>query len=52
MVCALVCTLVTIRFWQKGGWGLWFLAYVWLNNRMMAYIEGKVFGNPKPPADG
>ena len=52
VVCALVCTLVTIRFWQKGGWGLWFLAYVWLNNRMMAYIEGKVFGNPKPPADG
>lgn len=49
-VCVLACAAVTARFWQKGGWGLWFLAYVWLNNRMMAYIEGRIYGDPKPPA--
>lgn len=50
VVCALVCVAVTARFWQKGGWGLWFLAYVWLNNRMMAYVEGRVYGGPEPAA--
>lgn len=50
VVCALVCALATVRFWQKGGWGLWIVAYVWLNNRMMSYIEGKVYGDPKPPS--
>lgn len=52
IVCALVCTLVTVRFWQKGGWGLWIVAYCWLNNRMMSYIEGRLYGGPKPPTDG
>lgn len=51
VVCALVCVLTTVRFWQKGGWGLWFAVYVWLNNRMMSYIEGKLYGSSKPPTD-
>ena len=50
VVCALVCVLTTVRFWQKGGWGLWFVIYVWLNNRMMSYIEGKLYGSQKPPS--
>ena len=49
-VCAMVCALMTVRFWRTGGWGLWIVAYCWLNNRMMSYIEGKVYGNPKPPS--
>lgn len=47
VVCGLVCVMMTIRFWQKGGWGLWIVVYVWLNNRMMAYVEGRVYGAPK-----
>lgn len=27
----------------------WLIAWCWLNNRMLGYIEGKVYGNPKPP---
>ena len=48
IVCALLCVLVTARFWRKGGWGLWIAAYCWLNNRMMSYIENKLYGDPKP----
>lgn len=51
VVCGLACVWATVRFWHKGGWGLWIAAYVWLNNRMMSCIEGRVYGNPKPPAD-
>lgn len=27
----------------------WFVAWCWLRNRMLGYIEGKVYGGPKPP---
>lgn len=30
---------------------LGFVVYAWLNNRMMSCIEGKVYGDPKPPKD-
>ena len=43
-----LCALATAYFWQKGGWGLWIAAYCWLNNRMMSYIEGRLYGGPKP----
>lgn len=29
----------------------WLIVFCWLRNRMMAYVEGRVFGDPKPPAD-
>ena len=28
----------------------WLIVFCWLRNRMMGYIEGKVYGEPKPPA--
>lgn len=46
-----LCMLATAYFWQKGGWGLWIVAYCWLNNRMMSYIEGRLYGSPKPSSD-
>ena len=30
----------------------WLIVFCWLRNRMMAYVEGKVYGDPKPPTDG
>ena len=29
----------------------WLIVFGWLRNRMMAYIEGKVYGAPKPSVD-
>ena len=51
IVSFVLCTLATVYFWQKGGWGLWIVAYCWLNNRMMSYIEGRLYGSPKPSSD-
>lgn len=31
---------------------LWLVVFCWLRNRMTAYVEGKVYGGPKPPKDG
>lgn len=31
---------------------LWLAVFCWLRNRMMAYVEGKVYGDPKPPENG
>ena len=31
---------------------LWLAVFCWLRNRMMGYVEGKVYGNPKPPENG
>ena len=30
----------------------WLIVFCWLRNRMMAYVEGRVYGEPKPPTDG
>ena len=29
----------------------WLVVFCGLRNRMMAYVEGRVYGDPKPPAD-
>lgn len=52
--CAALCIAVSLYLWSKELWALlapvWLVANCWLNNRMMAYVEGKVYGDPKPPA--
>ena len=30
----------------------WLAVFYWLRNRMMAYVEGKVYGDPELPTDG
>lgn len=30
----------------------WLVVFCWLRNRMMSYVEGKVYGSPKPPENG
>ncbi|MDE7170654.1 MAG: helix-turn-helix domain-containing protein [Oscillospiraceae bacterium] len=57
VVCALACVLLTyllILRWDAAFliFVPWFVAYCWLRNRMMAYVEGRVYGDPKPPTDG
>ena len=49
----LFCVSASVYVWLKDA-GIfsvliWFLTYCWLNNRMMTYVEGKVYGDPKPP---
>ena len=51
VVYALVCFLI-MRVWHAAGVVSWIAAIVWLRNRMMIYVEGKVYGDPKPPEDG
>lgn len=50
-----LCGALSLYMWLHGWWVLlavlWLVAYCYLNNRMMAYVEGKVYGNPKS-ADG
>lgn len=52
----LVGTAVSVRLSFDQLWVLispfWLVIFCWLRNRMMAYVEGKVYGDPKPPADG
>ena len=52
VVCALVCAWASLLFYKHDlkyvVWLPWFVACIWLNNRMMAYIEGKLYGDPKP----
>ena len=49
----LFCVSASVYVWLKDA-GIfsvliWFLTHCWLNNRMMTYVEGKVYGGPKPP---
>ena len=52
VVCALVCAGASLLLYKHDlkpvVWLPWFVACCWLNNRMMGYIEGKVYGDPKP----
>ncbi len=45
---------VSVRFSFDRLWVLispvWLAIFCWLRNRMMSYIEGKVYGDPKPPS--
>lgn len=50
-----LCGTLSLYLWLNG-WlvllaVLWLVAYCYLNNRMMAYVEGRVYGRPKPPVD-
>lgn len=57
VVCALVCALLVYLLvcrWDAAplAWAPAILAYYWLRNRMMIYIEGKVYGNPNATENG
>ena len=56
VVCVLACILTSILFYKHDLKSIlfipWLVACCWLNNRMMSYIEGKVYGAPKPSVDG
>lgn len=49
LACALVSFLLYKHDFKPVLFVPWFIAWCWLNNRMMGYIEGKVYGDPKPP---
>ena len=48
-----LCGALSLYLWLNGWLALlavlWLVAYCYLNNRMMAYVEGRVYGSPKPP---
>lgn len=52
----LVGTAVSVKLSFDELWALisplWIVVFCWLRNRMMAYVEGRVYGDPKPPRDG
>lgn len=54
VLCAGVCAVVSVLLYKHDLKQIlfvpWFIALCWLRNRMMGYIEGKVYGGPKPPA--
>ena len=49
-----LCGALSLYLWLNGWLALlavlWLVAYCYLNNRMMAYVEGRVYGSPKPPS--
>lgn len=55
-VSILVGTAVSVKLSFDELWALisplWIVVFCWLRNRMMAYVEGRVYGDPKPPRDG
>ncbi len=52
-VSVLACVAVCVELSFNQLWvlisPLWLAVFCWLRNRMMAYVEGKVYGGPKPP---
>lgn len=56
VVSILVGTAVSVKLSFDELWVLispfWLVVFCWLRNRMMAYVEGRVYGGPKPPTDG
>lgn len=55
VLCAALCSAVSLYLWFEELWvllaPLWLVVNCWINNRMMSYVEGKVYGNPKPPTN-
>lgn len=55
-VSVLVCAAICVKLSFNQLWALisplWLAVFWWLNNCMMRYVEGKVYGDPKPPRDG
>ncbi|MDE6259959.1 MAG: helix-turn-helix domain-containing protein [Oscillospiraceae bacterium] len=56
VLCAVLCSAVSLYLWFEKLWvllaPLWLVVNCWMNNRMMSYVEGKVYGDPKPSARG
>lgn len=56
VISILIGTAVSVKLSFDELWVLispfWLVVFCWLRNRMMAYVEGRVYGTPKPPADG
>ena len=56
VVSVLVGVAVSVKLSFDRLWVLispfWLIVFCWLRNRMMAYVEGRVYGDPKPPTDG
>lgn len=54
-VSILVGTAVSVKLSFDRLWVLispfWLVVFCWLRNRMMAYVERKAYGDPKPPKD-
>lgn len=49
LACGLVSVLLYKHDLKPVLFVPWFAVWCWLRNRMMAYIEGKVYGAPQPP---
>ena len=53
VVSILVGAAVSVKLSFDQLWVLispfWLVVFCYLRNRMMAYVEGRVYGNPKPP---
>ena len=56
VVSVLVCVAACVKLSFDQLWvlilPLWMVVILWLRNRMMAYVEGRVYGDPKSPTDG
>lgn len=54
VISILAGTAVSVKLSFDRLWVLvspfWLVVFCWLRNRMMAYVEGRVYGDPKPPA--
>ena len=52
VLCVLLTVAACVELSFKQLWvlisPLWLVVFCWLRNRMMAYVEGKVYGDPKP----
>lgn len=53
LVLMLVAALSTVYLCVRGAfvWIIPMLIVFWENNSMMSYVEGKVYGDPKPPKE-
>lgn len=55
VISILIGTAVSVKLSFDQMWVLispfWFVVFCWLRNRMMAYVEGKVYGEPRLPQE-
>ena len=55
VISILIGTAVSVKLSFDQMWVLispfWLVVFCWLRNRMMAYVEGKVYGEPRPPQE-
>lgn len=54
VISILIGTAVSVKLSFDQMWVLispfWLVVFCWLRNRMMAYVEGRVYGGPEPAA--